>query len=166
MNEELKVIISAEVDKLKKGTKDAQKQVKTFRDKVKDASKDVEKNFKAMGEGINKALKGVGVAVAGAVTGLVAMSAATEEYRNNQAKLITAFEQVGSSASVAVDTYRDLYRVLGDDGQATEAAAHLAQLTTNQDELKKITQATTGVYSIFGDSLPIESLTEAMNETA
>lgn len=55
--------------------------------------------------------------------------------------------------------------MLGDDGQATEAAAHIAQITTNEQEMAEWTTICQGVYATFGDSLPIEGLTEAANET-
>lgn len=166
MNEELKIIISAEVDKLKQGVANAKKQIGSFKEQVKKASKDVDKHFQAIGTAAANAFKALAVGAAAGVAALVGISAATAEYRNNQAKLATAFEAAGSSAAVATDTYRSLYRVLGDDGQATEAAQHLAQLTTNEQDLAEWTNICQGVYATFGASLPIESLTEAANETA
>jgi phage-related protein len=166
MNEELKVIISAEIKKLKQGVETAKKNISNFKNQVKKASKDVDKDFKAMGTAIANGMKAAGVAIAGATVALLGMSAATQEYRNNQAKLITAFEAAGGSAKEATETYNGLYRVLGDDGQATEAAAHLAKLTTNQEHLSEWTRICQGAYATFGDSLPIEGLTEAANETA
>ena len=56
--------------------------------------------------------------------------------------------------------------VLGDTGQAVEAANHLAVLTDNEKDLQTWTDICTGVYATFGASLPIEGLTEAANETA
>lgn len=166
MNEQLKIIISAEIDKLKKSVDDAKQQVKSFKDQVKDASKNVDDNISKMGEGIKSGLKVVATTVAAAGAALLALGASTEEYRNNQAKLTTAFEDAGASASAAKDTYNDLYRVLGDGGQATEAAAHLAKLTNEEKALNEWTNICQGVYATFGDSLPIEGLTEAANETA
>lgn len=90
----------------------------------------------------------------------------TREARENMGKLETSFTTAGHSAEDAKNTYTELYGVLGDDGQATEAAAHLAKLTTNEKELSDWTNICTGVYATFGDSLPIEGLTEAANETA
>lgn len=166
MNEELKIIISAEIDKLKKGVESAQKQVKGFKDQVKKASENVDKTFEKMGAGITNALKTVGTALAGAGAALVALGASTAEYRASQAKLVTAFETAGSTASQAKDTYNDLYRVLGDGDVAVEAAGHLAKLTTEEKALNEWTTICQGVYATFGDSLPIEGLTEAANETA
>lgn len=105
-------------------------------------------------------------AITGAVTAILALGASTQEYRQQQAKLTTAFEAAGGSAAHAKNTYNDLYRTLGDTDKATEAAAHLAKLTTKQSELSEWTNICQGVYATFGDSLPIEGLTEAANETA
>ena len=107
-----------------------------------------------------------GAAVAGAAAALLALSASTMEYRTAQAKLNAAFETAGSSAEQAKTTYNDLYRVLGDGDVAVEAANHLAKLTTNQQDLSEWTNICQGVYATFGDSLPIEGLAEAANETA
>ena len=170
MNEQLKIIISAEISKLKKNVSDAKSSIKGFGDQVKKAKEDADGHIKAMGTSIGNSIKtGVTVgatALVGLVSALVGVSEATAEYRNNQAKLITTFEAANGSAAVAKETYNDLYRVLGDNGQATEAAAHLAQLTTNEQELAQWTTACQGIYATFGESLPIEGLTEAANETA
>lgn len=127
--------------------------------------KDLKKGFKDASAAINKALAAIGAAALATVGALLGLSQATEEYRANQAKLDTAFQAAGASAGVARDVYNDLYRVLGDDGQATEAAAHIAQITTNEQEMAEWTTICQGVYATFGDSLPIESLTESANET-
>lgn len=166
MLEELKVIIKAETDKFKKSVEDAEKQTKTFSERVKDAGKDVEENISKAGEKISSGLKIGTAAIAAAGAALLALGASSAEYRNEQAKLQTAFESAGGSAETAKGTYNDLFRVLGDSGVATEAAAHLAQMTTNQKDLSEWTNICQGVYATFGDSLPIEGLTEAANETA
>lgn len=166
MNEQLKVIISAEVANFKQGVQRAKSEITEFKVKVKEASKEVDDKFKAMGTGIANGAKTMAVGVAAAGTALLALGASTEEYRAEQAKLATAFEAAGGSAEDAKSTYNDLYRVLGDGGQATEAAAHLAKLTTEEKALSEWTNICQGVYATFGDSLPIEGLTEAANETA
>lgn len=110
---------------------------------------------------------GVAVAAIAAMAGaLTNLSNSTKEYRAEQAKLNTAFLSMGSTAAQAEKSFNNLYRFLGDSGKATEAAAHLAKLTTNEKELAEWTTSLQGVYATFGDSLPIESLTEAANETA
>lgn len=165
MLEELKVIIKAETDKFKKNVEDAEKQTKSFKEQVAEAGKSVEDNLAGAGEKISSGLK-VGItAIAAAGAALLALGASSTEYRNEQAKLQTAFETAGKSAETAKTTYNDLFRVLGDSGTATEAASHLAQLKVGQEELAEYTDICQGVYATFGDSLPIEGLTEAINHT-
>ncbi len=109
-----------------------------------------------------------GIALAGAAIGTawIATIESTREYRAEMGKLETAFLTAGHSSEVARETYSDLNAVLGDSAQATEAAQHLAKLTDSEKDLQTWTDICTGVYATFGESLPIESLTEAANETA
>ena len=166
MNEELKVIISAEVSRLKKGVEEAEQQVKNLQGKFKEASKTIKEDLAKAGESASNVATKIGAGFAAIGASLIAAAASTEEYRNQQAQLITAFEAAGASAETAKETYNDLYRVLGDGGQAQEAAQHLAKLTQEEKALNEWTTICQGVYATFGASLPIESLTEAANETA
>jgi gas vesicle protein len=166
MNEQLKVIISAEIGKFKQNVDNAKKTIKDFATKgIKDLDK-FKEDLEKVGETSKKFLTITAGAVAGAATALLALGASTKEYRQQQAQLATAFETAGGSAESAKKTYNDLYRVLGDGGQATEAAQHLAKLTTEEKALNEWTTICQGVYATFGQSLPIESLTEAVNHSA
>lgn len=153
--------------------RNAEKPVKSLKDKIKDFVKEGTKDFGALNDEFQKVgnvskgvLKVMGGAIAGAAGALLALGETTREYRQQQAMLNTAFETAGGSAEVAKETYNDLYRVLGDSGQATEAAQHLAKLTTEEKALSEWTNICQGVYATFGQSLPIESLTEAVNHSA
>lgn len=206
MNEELKVVISAQMAEFVSAMKDAltalnniQKALKqtneegekakkkaksvgeAFKSAFKEAKNSAKENFAKIGKSISNGLatatKAIGSFAVGAAkaaaSGAVALGGAilgvvqgTEEYRNSMAQLTTAFEVAGSSAETAKETYNDLYRVLGDSGQATEAAQHLAKLTNNEQDLAEWTNICQGVFANFGESLPINGLTEAANETA
>lgn len=166
MDERLVIQITAEIADLKKQVADAKAEVEKLANDTKQSASKIDDTFKNAGASIKNGMKVAAVAVAGVVTALVALGPATEEYRRNQALLATAFETVGASADVAKNTYNDLYRVLGDGGQATEAAQHLAKLTSEEQALSEYTNILQGVYATFGESLPIEGLAEAMNHTA
>lgn len=166
MNEELKIIITAEIDKLKKELKNGQEEVKKFGNKSKTSFKDFNDAVQKAGDVAKKGMAIAAASIAGAATALLALSSSTKEYRINQSKLNSAFEAAGSSAGTAKGVYEGLFRVLGDDDVAVEAANHLAKLTTNQQDLSQWTKICQGIYATFGDSLPIEGLTEAANETA
>ena len=108
-----------------------------------------------------------GAASAGAVTAaFLAMDNATEEYRIAQGKLNTAYEAAGYSAETAATAYNEFYQILGDTDTATEASQLLSKLVQNEQDVTKWTRVAAGVSGTFGDSLPIEGLIEATNETA
>ena len=124
---------------------------------------------KTLGNGIKAAGKfalGVGSMAVAAGGALVALTESTREYRTEQGKLEAAFKTAGFESDEARKTYEELNGILGDSGQAVEASNHLAKLCTTTGELADWTTICTGVYATFGDSLPIEGLTEAANETA
>ncbi len=113
-----------------------------------------------------KVAAGIGTIATAAGTALVAVTENTREYRNEMAKLDTAFQAAEHSTESARTTYQGLQRLLGETEQAVEAANHLAELCNTQEELATWTDICTGVYAKFGASIPIEGLTEAANETA
>lgn len=147
---------------------------------MRKAYADIESASQQSGEGSNKSaldmVKSFGkvTAAAGAVVSavvaigkaMIELAESTREYRVEMGKLETAFVTVGYSATTATDTYRTLYSVLGETDQAVEAANMLARLCTTEEELTRMTKACTGIYATFGNSLPIEGLAEAANETA
>lgn len=119
--------------------------------------------------GFTAAAAGVGAvvgAVAGGVSAINNIAEETREYREDMGKLQTAFETAGISQEAATKTYKDFYSIIGEEDRSVEAVNHLAKLTKNQKDLEKWTNICAGVWGTFGDSLPIEGLTEAANETA
>lgn len=161
MNEELKIIIKAVTDSAQKAVKEVSGELNNLGKGAKGASAKMGAAFKGMAKGAAIAVGAV-MAIGAA---LVALGKNSLEMQKEQAKLNAAFEAAGMSAKQASKTYTELYRFLGDSGKATEAAAHLTKLTTSQKGLAEWSKIAQGVYATFGDSLPIESLTEASNET-
>lgn len=133
--------------------------------KVQEITEKQNKNSEAISK-----TKGQIAGTIGTVTALAgsffALDAATEEYRNNQAKLNTAFQAAGLSTDAAKQAYAGFYKILGDDDTATEASQLLAKLARSEADVSKWTDIAAGVYGTFGDSLPIEGLIESANETA
>lgn len=163
-------------DKAEDGTKDLNKELKKSQKELDKTEKEAEETgsgFSKLGstiagvaKGIGKAVAGMGVAFAGVGAAIVGLVESTRETRKEFNKLEAAFTSAGHTAQTAEKTYTEFYALLGDEGQATEAVSHLAKLTNNQKELATWTNIATGVFATFGDSLPIENLTEASNETA
>jgi phage-related protein len=122
--------------------------------------------FGKIGKVAGTIAKGIGVAglaIGGAFIGAVE---GTREYRAEMNLLDAAFQTAGHSSKAAKDTYSELNAVLGDSGQAVEASQHLAKLVDNEKDLQTWTDICAGVYATFGESIPLESLTESANEVA
>lgn len=150
-----------------KGYKKAAKEVADGNDKIGKSAEEAAEANKKMGDATAKALKGLGGALTGAVTGLAAAAEASRDYRMEMGKLDTAFTDNGFSSQAATGAYKELVSILGEYDQSVEAANHLAKLTDNEKDLATWTgDILPGLFATFGDSLPIEGLTEAANETA
>lgn len=159
----------AEMVKVQRELDDTSKKLKSSKIDWESVGDTVGKVGKSIGTGvkaISATVAAMGAAIVAAAGAFLGLAESTREARENMGKLETGFTTEGHSAEDAKNTYTELYGILGDDGQATEAAAHLAKLTSNEKELSEWTNICTGVYATFGDSLPIEGLTEAANETA
>lgn len=152
---------------LGKGAKTAEQRAQELAERSGVATKDLDKLKEKADDVADKGLKVLAAAAAAAVAALTAAAEATREYRTNMAKLDVAFMDNGHSAAEAQEAYQELVGVLGESDQAVEAANHLAKLTDNAKDLATWTgDILPGVFATFGDSLPIEGLTEAANETA
>ena len=156
----------ADMVKIQKEIDDTSEKLKKSKIDWESVGDTVGKVGKAIGAGVAAMGAAMGAAIGAAAGAFLGLAESTREARVNMGKLETGFTTAGHSAEDAKKTYTELYGILGDDGQATEAAAHLAKLTKNEKELATWTDIATGVYATFGDSLPIENLTEAANETA
>ena len=156
---------SNSLQELQNEANEAEKEVKELTEAVEDNGKEASDTSGKFGRFI-KGLAGVGAAAAAVVGSFIALAESTREYRNEMAKLDTAFQTTGHSAEAAEKTYNELYGILGDEGRATEAAQQLAQLSKNEDDLAKNTRILTGVLGTYGDSIPTEGLAEGMAATA
>ena len=168
MNEELKIIIRAVTDDAKK--------------KIKEVNTEISKmgsNSKGSGEqaagamaGLKKAASVAAVAVAAVVTVIGAVGAAlirvgqqTLEFREETAKLNSAFQAQGKSAYTAAKAYKELYGVIGEIDTSVEAAQQIALLGGSVEDTAKWAKLGAGVVASFGDALMPETFFEAANET-
>lgn len=98
----------------------------------------------------------------GAITGLVDE---TEEYRKIMGTLETSSQAAGYTAEQTAAEYQLLYSVLGDNQTAATATANLQAIGLSQEDLIAITNQAIGAWATYGDSIPIDSLAESINET-
>ena len=164
------------IDSMGDEMRDAAQQTDKFGDEIDDAA---DKTDKASGklEKVSSVLKGLavtagaavaaaGAALAGLTKSFLDLAESTREYREDQAKLDSAFTTAGFTAEQAGEAYTGFYAILGEEDRSVEAVNHLAKLCSTEEELAQWTDIAAGVWATFGDSLPIEGLTEAANETA
>lgn len=97
---------------------------------------------------------------------LAQLPEATRELRQDLATLDTSFEKQGFTVDQAKETWKDLYTVFGEDDRAVEAANLIAKMSDNQQDLNDWVLITQGIWGTYQDSLPVEGLAEASNETA
>lgn len=166
MNEELKIIITAAVTDAIRDIENTQKEIKELEEKTEAASKAADESFAKIGEVTKTAMTAVAGAVAAGAAALVGLAESTREYRNEQAKLNTAFEVAGYSAEAASNVYNEFVGILGESGDAVEASNHLAKLGATEEELAEITEVCTGIWATFGKSIDLPGFTEAINHTS
>lgn len=137
-------------------------------DDVEDASGKIGTSLKDIfaGNVLADAASAVAGAVANIASSFINLDEATEEVRENLNKVDSAFATSDKSAESGRKAYRDFYKILGDSDTAAESTQLLAELAENEKDVDKWTRTATGVMATFGDSLPINSLIEASNETA
>ena len=142
---------------------------KSFKD-VGDASDDANDGFTimkgALADLTANAIQGAINSVSNFVSSLFELSEATEEYRVMQNKLSGSAETFGYSVDFANEKYKQFYGYLGDDQMSTNAITNLMGLGTSTESLSKLAEGAISVWTAYGDSIPIESLTESINETA
>ena len=166
--------------KLEKEAADVAKGINDLGDESNKASekiKDVDEKSEKAEKGLSKLDVAVGTlagnlasklvsAMGNCISGLSSLTQETQEYREDIGKLETAFQSANLSTELATKTYKDFYSVLGEEDRSVEAVNHLAKFVSTEKDMATWTDICTGIWGTFGDSLPIEGLTEAANETA
>lgn len=116
-------------------------------------------------------MKGVlvgGAAVAGAkalADGIINITESTKEYRTILGTLEVSSKQAGYTQEQTTEIYKKFQAVLGDTQKAATATANLQALGLSQENLRIIMEQAIGAWATYGDSIPIDSLSESINET-
>ena len=153
------------LDDFKNASDDAGESADDAADDVKDLDGSFE-GLESAGKIAVTAIAAVATACAGAVTAFLSLAESTREYREDLAKLESAFETAGHTTEEATAVYKELYSVFGEEDRAVEAAQQIAKLADNEEEMARMTEIATGAWAMWGDSLATESLMEGINHTA
>lgn len=89
----------------------------------------------------------------------------TEEYRKIMGTLEASSQAAGYTAEQTAESYEYLYGVLGDTQTAATTVANLQAIGLAQGDLRDMIDSVIGAWATYGDSIPIDSLSEAINET-
>lgn len=138
--------------------------IKETTEEAKTSSTEVNNSFEKIGGSAGKVAKALGTAGLAVGGAFIATIESTREYRKEMGLLESSFLTAGHSSETAKNTYSELNAVMGDSGAAVEASQHLAKITDDEKELQTWTDICTGVYSEFGNAIPLESLTESALE--
>lgn len=140
------------------------KDVEKAADEAGDALEDAGKDASSFGDYLK-----AGALIEGAkgiVGALKDVAEESKEYMKIMGSLEVSSDKAGYSADQTRRTYKQLYGVLGDDQTAATTTANLQALGLSQADLVKMTNNTIGAWATYGDSIPIDGLAEAINETA
>lgn len=157
------------------------KQSKTAFRQAADAADDFDNSMDDAGDGAGGlmdklgGIKGslVGGAIGGAISGLVQSAVSgikslveeTAEYQKIMGVLEVSSQKAGYTAEQTGQSYRQLYAIIGEDQASATALANLQALGLSQSELTTLIDGCIGAWATYGDSVPIDSLAEAVNET-
>lgn len=147
-----------------KGLSKVEEELKSGTNKVEEYTKKIE-DFSEKAGNVGDSLSGVSTAAAGILAGTAALVPATEEYRKIIGSLEVSSELAGYTAEQTKESYQQLYGVLGDDQSAATTTANLQALGLSQEQLNELINGTIGAWAKYGDSIPIDGLAEAINET-
>lgn len=169
---ELKIVAKAEENAEKSG-RDLKEELEDLRkelDETADSADEAGDGFTIMGgamadlisEGIQA---GIGYIrdLAGA---LFELPEATKEFRSVFGGLKDSAEDTVIGVEGATKAFRDFFAVSGDEGQSAEASNHLSELVGDAEYLQEAIDGVQGAWVKWGDSISIEGLAEASNETA
>lgn len=151
------------LDEIESGARDAATGLSTLTDEADDASDsldNIEKNTRA------EALSSLADGFSSAGDAMKGMVEDSKEYLSIMGQLDASSQRLGYTNQETEQTYSQLYGIIGDQQAAATATANLQALGLSQKDLTDMTELAIGAWAQYGDSIPIDSLAEAINETA
>lgn len=99
------------------------------------------------------------------ISGLKDIAEESKEYMKIMGSLEISSQNAGYTADQTAQSYKALYGVLADEQTAATTTANLQAIGLSQQQLGQIINGTIGAWATYGDSIPIDGLAEAINET-
>lgn len=166
-----------ELDDAKQAADDAADAVEDYGDKIGDADGKAS-GFGGSIDGLIVKLGGLkGLLVGGAIgaavgaakelaEGIMEIEESTREYRSIMGTLEVSSQNAGYASEETAETFKQLQNVLGDTQTAATATANLQAIGLEQEQLTKLTDGAIGAWATYGDSIPIDGLSESISKIA
>ena len=165
--------LSTELADNKKKLSDAEAAADSFDkslDNVEDGAEGASGGFTimkgALADFIGNTISGAIDKVGEFVGSLFDLSEETQEFRSNMTKVSGSADSFGYSLEDARGKFEQFYRYVGDDQMATNAITNLMGMKVSTETLDSVANGAIATWSAYGDSIPIESLTESITESA
>ena len=151
------------LSEIKNGARDAATGLEKLGDEAKDTSTDLDDIKGTMKDMFSaEAIAEAGTQIIDTLGGIVDES---KEYIKIMGTLEQSSKLAGYTTEETAETYKQLYGILADDQTTATTTANLQALGLSQEDLTKMVEGTIGAYMKYGDSIPIDGLAEAINET-
>lgn len=158
--------LSNAADDLEDAAKDAGDGTKDLGESAKDSGDGFSVLDGAVATFIGNGLTALVSAIGDAISTFAELSESTQEYRENMSKLYTATSAAGMDADYITQAYSQLYGVLGDETATTTTISNFEKLGVSMQDMDSLLDSATGIWAVYGDSIPLDGLAESVNETA
>lgn len=158
--------LSDAADDLEDAAKDAGDDTKDLGESARDSGDGFSVLDGAVATFIGNGLTALVSAIGDAISTFAELSESTQEYRENMNKLYTATSAAGMDADYITQAYSQLYGVLGDETATTTTISNFEKLGVSMQDMDSLLDSATGIWAVYGDSIPLDGLAESVNETA
>lgn len=158
--------LSNAADDLEDAAKDAGDDTKDLGESARDSGDGFSVLDGAVATFIGNGLTALVSAIGDAISTFAELSESTQEYRENMNKLYTATSAAGMDADYITQAYSQLYGVLGDETATTTTISNFEKLGVSMQDMDSLLDSATGIWAVYGDSIPLDGLAESVNETA
>lgn len=153
-------------DKISPIVSKVQGALKGITNKVWKAMVTVKDKASSILSGIKTKLAVLAAGVTIAVKTVLDTTEATREFNSLQGKLKGSTKQNGYKQEASNKNARDVFSYTGDEMAAVNVISNLQKMGLSQRQLDKTVKSSIATWTAYGDSIPIEGLTESITETA
>ena len=148
-------IVSKVQGALKSVTSKVWKAIVTVKDKASSILNGIKTKLAVLAAGVTIAVKTV-----------LDTTEATREFNSLQGKLKGSTKQNGYKQEASNKNARDVFSYTGDEMAAVNVISNLQKMGLSQRQLDETVKSSIATWTAYGDSIPIEGLTESITETA